>query len=124
MNYEDIYGVDIKKGMALVGNHAAVYLRLLKSFASNSICSDLIDAVNTGDVEQSRQKAHALKGVSGNLHLDPLFELVKAVEADIKESNAVNPADEKFVSLKDSIARTLESVNMLIKNPGIFSGTK
>jgi HPt (histidine-containing phosphotransfer) domain-containing protein len=118
---DDIYGIDVKKGMALVGNNKTVYLKLLKSFSSNSLCGELLDAVAASDVELTKQKAHALKGVSGNLHMDPLFERVKAIESDVRESNSVSPEDEKIAELKETIRGTLESVGMLIENPDLLN---
>jgi HPt (histidine-containing phosphotransfer) domain-containing protein len=117
---KDIYGVDVKKGMALVGNNKTVYLKLLKSFSSNSLCGELLDAVDAGDVELTKQKAHALKGVSGNLHMDPLFALVKTVESDVKETNSVSRESENIAELKETIRRTLESVGALLENPELL----
>jgi HPt (histidine-containing phosphotransfer) domain-containing protein len=117
---EDIYGVDVKKGMALVGNNKTVYLKLLKSFASNALCSELLGAFDARDVEMAKQKAHALKGVSGNLHMDPLYELVKAVEGEIKESNSVSLSDGRIGELRETVGKTLDSVNMLIESPDLL----
>ena len=120
MKNEDIKGLDVKKGLALVANNAAVYQKLLKSFVTNAFCEQLLEAVKSGDPEAIRQKAHSFKGVSGNMQMGELFELTRQIEADAKSGNAAAATDESVARLIAANKQTLESVTMLLDNPNIL----
>ena len=120
MEYNDIKGLDVKKGLAIVANNKTVYIRLLKSFAGNSFCDKIIEAVNSGDPEQIRHNAHSLKGVAGNMHMDELFELSRAIESAAKDGVAVSAGDENVVKIIEANRQTMESVNMLLAQPEIL----
>lgn len=118
MKNEDINGINVKKGMAIVANNKMVYARLLKSFVNNSFGDRLIEAIESGDSEQIRQNAHALKGVAGNMHMEELYELSRSIEADAKEGRSVPP--DKVEEFKRQSGETLVSVKMLIDNPDVL----
>ena len=120
MNYEDLKGIDVKKGLAIVANNKAVYMKLLKSFANNAFCEQILDAVKNGNLEQVRQCAHSLKGVAGNMYMDELFELSREIETAAKEGAPVAMSDECIVKISSAYERTLNSVNALIANPEIL----
>ena len=40
---------------------------------------ELIAAINSGDAEKAHEKTHSIKGASGNLGLDELFEMSKEI---------------------------------------------
>ena len=121
MKNDDIYGIDVTKGLAVVGNNKAVFVRLLKSFAASSLCDELVGALGAGDTSLAMSKAHALKGVSGNMRFDRLFELVKSVEADLKDGKRIDSDDERISGLVATHAKTLESANRLIANPDLLN---
>lgn len=121
MKNEDIKGIDVKKGLSIVAGNKAVYTRLLKSFVNNAFCDQLLEAVNGGDPEQIRQTAHSLKGVAANMHMDVLFELSREIEAEAKSGVIVAPMSENVLRISEANAQTLESVNMLLADPGILN---
>lgn len=120
MKNSDIKGVDVLKGLAVVAGNKAIYLRLLKSFISNSFCDKIIEAIAAGDSEQISHSAHSLKGVAGNMHMAGLYEYSRQIEAIAKEGGNLTVADEVVVNLIDENSRTTESVSMLMDNPGIL----
>ena len=120
MKSEDIKGLDVKKGLSIVSNNKAVYAKLLKSFANNAFCEQLVNAINDGDMDQVRQKAHSLKGVAGNMYMDELFELSRLIEADIKEGQPLSTTDDIVMRIVDANKQTMESINMLLENPDIL----
>jgi HPt (histidine-containing phosphotransfer) domain-containing protein len=122
MNSDDLLGIDFKKGMAVVGNNKAVFVRLLKTFVSNTLCDELVSALEAGDVDLAKAKAHALKGVSGNMRFDRLFEIVKSVESDMMSGKILAPNDELIADLVAVHAKTLETANRFIENPDLLAG--
>ena len=120
MKFEDIKGLDVKKGLSIVANNKTVYAKLLRSFVSNAFCEQLVDAINGGDMDQVRQKAHSLKGVAGNMYMHELFELSRSIEAEAKDGPPISPADDMVVRIIDANRQTMDSVNMLLENPNIL----
>ena len=116
----DIKGLDVKKGLSIVANNKIVYSKLLKSFVNNAFCDQLIEAINSGDMDQVSKKAHAFKGVAGNMHMDELFELCRSIEIDAKKGILVSLSDDKVAKIIDANKNTMESINMLLENPGII----
>jgi len=120
MNASGIYGVDVKKGLGMIGNNKAIYLRLLKTFTTNTIFDELKAAVAAGDQEGVRAKAHALKGVTGNLHMDELYEQIKSIEQDVKDGKAFAAGDEKLERFYDAYGRTMQSVAGILESPSVL----
>jgi len=120
MGIENIKGLDVKKGLAIVGNNKSVYLRLLNSFINNDFCNQIINAVNGGELEQVRHTAHSLKGVAGNLHMGELYEISRLIETDAREGAAVSVTDDNIARLIDVNNEVMESINLLIAKPEIM----
>jgi len=116
----ELFGVDVKRGLALVGNNKTLYLKLLNSFSQNKIYEALEDAVAGGDLEQVRAQAHALKGVSGNLHLGQVYELAKSIEGEARAQRPVARGSGMYEGFRDAYARTMDSVNAIIGDPALL----
>ena len=63
----------------------------------------LIDALNSGDVE----KAHSIKGSSGSIGLDELFELSKKID-DQARNNSLNGLDKLVQDFKQKYENVIE----------------
>ena len=120
MSNEDIKGLDVKKGLSIVSNNKTVYAKLLRSFANNCFCDQLIDAINLGDMDLIRQKAHSLKGVAGNMYMNELFELSRSIEADIKDGQPLSATDDVVTKIISANMQTMKSVNTILENPDIL----
>ena len=70
------YGADVDTGLKLCMNSEDFYLRMVSMIISESSFGQLEKAVNENDLEEAFKAAHALKGVSGNLSLTPLYDKV------------------------------------------------
>jgi len=81
-------GIDTEAGVARLGGSVSSYLQLLSKFAENQANSinEIEAAVNSGDGDEAIRLAHTLKGVSGSIGAEGLFqaaaELEKALKAD------------------------------------------
>jgi len=112
----EIFGVSVKDGMKMLGNNAKIYLRLLTSFASSPMYDDFVSSVAERDLEKTQVTAHTLKGASGNLHVDSVFEKMRDIESEIKMTGAL-PSETMLRELAEIQERTLASVNALIAHP-------
>ena len=66
-------GCNVADGLDRFGGNEAMYEKFLKKFPL--VCSDLnvLPMLVKGDIEGAIEKAHTLKGSTGNLSLTPLF---------------------------------------------------
>lgn len=66
--------VDVDGGLKRIANNEKLYIKLLGSF-TKSIDTYKVDADFDGnDYNDIIEKAHAIKGVSGNLSITPVYE--------------------------------------------------
>ena len=70
------FGADVATGMARCLNREDFYLRLVRTAAADPGYETLRAAIDEGDLGRAFEAAHALKGVTGNLALTPLYEPV------------------------------------------------
>ena len=120
MKYDEIYGVNVKGGLKIISNNKMIYLKLLKTFSASTLYGEMIEAVEAGNAEDMKAKAHAIKGVTANLSLNVVNELIKSVENDLREGLTVTMEHEKMTAFCEAYQKTLESVNMLIEKPEIL----
>jgi len=120
MRNEDILGLNVKKGLSAISNNKKMYIKLLKSFIVNNYCDQLLDAIGRADSEQIMKKAHTLKGVAGNLHMTGIYELSNGIETDARAGKPVPAAGAQVEGLISAYKTTVESINMIIQNPGIL----
>ena len=73
------YGADVKTGLGLCMNSEDFYLRMVNLILAEPSFAELEKAVNENDLEAAFRAAHALKGVSGNLSLTPLYNKVAEI---------------------------------------------
>lgn len=67
------YGANVREGLGRCLNNEGFYLRLVRMAAQDASFNKLYDAIDAGDLDRAFEAAHALKGVLGNLALDPLL---------------------------------------------------
>ena len=68
---------------------------------------ELINAINSGDMENIRFHAHSLKGTFSNFQnteFQQISEKFKEIEYAAKESKPIQYINEKFEAIKDSLA--------------------
>lgn len=76
MTLDDLraYGADVDEGLGRCMGNEAIYLQLVGTVQAEPGFAELALALESGDLDEAFAKAHALKGVAGNLALTPLFE--------------------------------------------------
>ena len=70
------FGVNTAEGLTRCLNNEQFYFRLIGKAVADPGFEKLKDAIAAGDMDKAFELAHALKGVTGNLALTPLFEPV------------------------------------------------
>lgn len=67
-------GSNVDEGLERFMGNAALYERMLKTLPGMLRKTDVGEAFAVGDMTDAMEKAHALKGVTGNLSITPLYE--------------------------------------------------
>lgn len=67
-------GADTDDALTRFMGNSALYEKMLKKFPKVVEDSPVLPFAKSGDFETATSNAHALKGVTGNLSLTPLFE--------------------------------------------------
>lgn len=67
------YGADTEKGLSLCMGNEALYLRLVSTIPDEQKFTELKSSIESNDLDTAFENAHALKGVTGNLALSPLY---------------------------------------------------
>ena len=67
-------GTNIDEGLERFMGNASLYERMLRTLPGMLRKTDVGEAFASGDTKDAEEKAHALKGVTGNLSITPLYE--------------------------------------------------
>ncbi|MCM1568646.1 MAG: Hpt domain-containing protein [Roseburia sp.] len=70
-------GIDLEGAMNRFLNNEALLEKFLKKFLQDPNYNALLSAVESGSCEDAFRAGHTLKGVTGNLSLQPLYECVR-----------------------------------------------
>ena len=75
------YGANVDEGLTRCMGNEAMYIRLVSTIPAEDKFNKLKDSIEAGDLNTAFESAHALKGVTGNLSLTPLYDpLVEITE--------------------------------------------
>jgi len=85
---EAIAGLDIALGMSRVMNKQALYLKVLKQYASDQpqVLAELRSAIQAKDYVSAERHAHTCKGVNGNIGATGLQALSAELEKHIQQA--------------------------------------
>ena len=67
-------GSNVDEGLERFMGNAALYERMLRTLPGMLKKTDVGEAFAAGNMTDAMEKAHALKGVTGNLSITPLYE--------------------------------------------------
>lgn len=97
--------INAEEMAAKIGLNVKYIPILVQSFTTEShgIMENLNSAVASKDYEQIMQAAHSIKGSSGNLKFNEMYELSRDLELSAKEQNADYPYEEAAQSLQKAI---------------------
>lgn len=103
-------GVDTDDGISRFMNNSELYKRMLAKFAEMvkeaQITTDFDDSVYDKEIE----KFHALKGVAGNLSVEPLYIAYTEIVRLLRENNAsgAKTVITKILPLQNKITECIE----------------
>lgn len=106
------YGADIPGIKARFSDNAELYEKCFYGLFSDPVLSDLGRAISNKEYGNAFEAAHALKGVTGNLGLTPLYQTVCILVESLRAKSYSN-IDLEY----EAIVRELKRVEDIAKNP-------
>jgi HPt (histidine-containing phosphotransfer) domain-containing protein len=110
----DLPGISIKTGLGKVGGNWKLYRKLLYKFRSSykDVVNEIKTSLRNSDIEQAVRLAHTVKGVSGNLGADELFQAAGKLEKEIKQGNkdSMEPILNSFESHLNVVIESIENM--------------
>ena len=76
---------------------------------TSSDLKELKHAISSGDAEKAHEKAHSIKGASGNLGLDELYETAKAIH-DRARVNSLGELESMFQEFWESYEKLVKEL--------------
>ncbi|MDD3831537.1 MAG: hypothetical protein PHW00_02645 [Clostridia bacterium] len=111
-------GIDYDNAMKRLNNNVSLYEHILKAYLTDRCYDELREVVNTKDYTQLFIKAHALKGVSGNLDLTGLYVTTCNLVEYARNNNDIR--HERVFSFFREIEmyyhRSIEAINNAMNN--------
>jgi len=101
-------GVDYDEGLKRMCGSEALYQKFLNKFLEDKSIEQLRENISKGDIEGAFHAVHALKGLSGNLSLKPLYEKSCILCEKLREGQAGDPEEVAAVyEAYDAMARAI-----------------
>ncbi|NOQ31367.1 MAG: Hpt domain-containing protein [Helicobacteraceae bacterium] len=102
-NYSNLNVEDLAVKIGLKAKHIVLLIASYKE-ESETILANLKTAIDANDFKNIQMHAHSIKGSSGNLKFDEIYESAKAMELAAKDQVAGYNYSETFEALKNSIS--------------------
>ena len=117
LNFESLVDIDYTEGLSRVNNNTTIYCDLLIKFAKKNkdIIDDIKDEIQKQNHEIVKRQLHSLKGVTGNIGANKIFEKTKVVEDEFIME--IPPNAEEYI---DSLLPLLDVVISSIEDSEII----
>ena len=99
------FGANVGEGLQRCVNNEAFYLKLVEKAIRDPAFDNLRDAAGKGDLERGFEIAHALKGVTANLALTPLFIPISEITELFRQRAETDyrPSVERIMAKRDEL---------------------
>ncbi len=108
-------GIHTTKGLSRVANNKALYIELLKKFGENY--KDSIEEIRVlQDTNQNlklEQLAHSMKGASGNIGAEGLYDALAELEIMSREKTELSHGNYLREKISDELSKVLLSIHKL-----------
>ena len=100
------YGVKTNQGLERCCNMEAFYFKMIAAAVGDANFEKLGKALEDKDLQAGFEAAHALKGITGNLALDPLYDAVCEIVEPLrtKEDRDYTEMYKKVMDARDRLA--------------------
>ena len=111
---ENLAGIDLKTALTRTGGNTTLLRQLMREFQLefNGCVKQMEHYLKIGDVEEGERLAHTIKGVSGNIGAQQLYEASSQLEQAFRQGSSDNFRSLKAL-FKETISEVLESCTIL-----------
>ncbi|SMF14236.1 PAS domain S-box protein [Desulfovibrio gilichinskyi] len=110
----ELAGIDTAKGLSNIGGNKKGYLRVLKGFKNDygKFADEFKILIDKLELEKAAMNIHSLKGVSGNIGANRLYDLCRSIENEIHEydEDRMNGALNRLTSELTIITKALNGL--------------
>ncbi|MBQ1312913.1 MAG: Hpt domain-containing protein, partial [Blautia sp.] len=99
------YGADTEQGLGRCVNNESFYLRMVNMGLNDANFDKLKNAVNSGDVKEAFEAAHALKGVIGNLALTPIYTPLSKLTELLRGKDEMSDANDLLAQVMEQLEK-------------------
>ncbi len=93
-----------------MGNKQLLETILKKAPESIEQNKDIIETIDSGNIDGAILKAHTLKGNMGNLSITPLFEAYKDI-TDLLRANKIEEAKKRTLDIQEIQQKIVDTIN-------------
>lgn len=100
-----LYGANVEEGMARCMGNEALYLKLVSTVPSEEKFNSLKRSLSEKNLDTAFENAHALKGVTGNLSLTPLYDPLVEITEHLRAREDIDYSDiiSEILNQKDKL---------------------
>ena len=109
-------GADVKTTINRFMGKEELYLKFIFKFPEDKNMSSLLESFEKKDYEGVFNSAHSLKGVTGNLGLNPVYEATARICDLLRGKKPEEVDEEKLYELKEQLTKTYNCFQQLIEN--------
>ena len=114
---DSLPGLDLNKALGQLGGKKTLYVRLLGMFndVHTGDVDKLVNAAQSQDWKQVYEINHALKGVTGNLAANELYDLCVVVDGKLKDEN--HDLNGELEAMPKAMTTLLDSISQAAQFP-------
>jgi HPt (histidine-containing phosphotransfer) domain-containing protein len=106
--------IDMETGLGRVRGNAVIYKKMLGMFLNSKEFGAFEEALAANDYPKAADVAHAIKGLTGNLALTPLFEESTKLMNQLKEGKFDEAAVQNYRGI---LTETRSAVELVLAAP-------
>ena len=104
------YGANVDEGLGRCMGNEALYLKLVATIPSEERFALLKEQIEADNLDDAFESAHALKGVTGNLSLTPLYDPLVEITEHLRSREAIDYS-ELLTAILDQKIKLEELIN-------------
>ena len=79
--------IDVDTALTRVRGNKKLYKKMLEMFMGGAEFGQFDEAIEGGDIARAADVAHGIKGMTGNLGLDRLYEISASITENLRHGN-------------------------------------
>lgn len=107
-------GADVDTTLKRFMGKEAIYMKFVMKFAEDRSCKGIRDSLEKRDVAEAFNQAHALKGVSGNLGLTPVYDLAAQISDLLRGKQTEEVEIDQVMDLQEQLETACNNFYQLI----------